>query len=262
MPSEASGSGDGPPVVLVPGGLSGWVSWEPHAAVLSRRHRVIRVQLLNMAAAERGRRPGAGYSLRAESEALGRALDDLEVERVHLVGWSHGGAVALDFALEHPERLASLTLIEPAAFWVARGYGEYDDEVKSYEELFASFHDPPTEEDLVAFLRKNGLVPPGQDPRKMPSWPVWRRMRVALSSLHTVIEHDDDIRRIRSLRGVPVLLVRGRESTGLNAGGVELIARGLGPRTRTITLPDGHASHIVAMDRFLAELEDFLGDAA
>jgi len=262
MPSEESGSGEGPPVVLVPGGLSGWVSWEPHAAILARRHKVIRVQLLNMAAAEKGEGPGEGYSLRAESEALGRTLDGLEVDRVHLVGWSHGGAVALDYALEHPDRLASLTLIEPAAYWVARSYGEFADEVRSYEELFRSFHDPPTEDDLIAFLKKNGLVPPGQDPRKMPRWPVWRKLRVALSSLHTVIEHDDDIRRIRSLRNVPVLLVRGRESTGLNAGGVELIARGLGPMTRTIALPDGHASHIVAMDRFLAELEDFLGDAA
>ena len=262
MPYEVSGSGDGPPVVLVPGGLSGWVSWEPHAAILSRRRRVVRVQLLNMAAAGRGEGPGEGYSLRAESEALGRTLDDLGADRFHLVGWSHGGAVALDLALEHPDRIASLTLIEPAAYWVARGYGEYGDEVRSYAELFGSFHDPPTEDDLIAFLKKNGLVPPGQDPRGLPRWPVWSLMRVALSSLHTVLEHTDDIRRIRSLRDVPVLLVRGRESTGLNAGGVELIARGLGPRTRTITLPDGHASHIVAMDRFLAELEDFLGDAA
>ena len=262
MPYEERGSGEGPPVVLVPGGLSGWISWEPHAAILARRRRVVRVQLLNMAAAERGRGPGEGYSLRTETEALARTIDGLGADRVHLVGWSHGGGVALDYALEHPDRLASLTLIEPAAYWVARGYGEYADEERSYGELFRSFHDPPTEEDLIAFLRKNGLVPPGQDPREMPRWPVWRRMRVALSSLHTVIEHEDDVRRIRRLRDVPVLLVRGRESTGFNAGIVELIARGLGPRTRTIALPDGHASHIVAMDRFLAELEDFLGDAA
>ncbi len=36
----------------------------------------------------------------------------------------------------------------------------------------------------------------------------------------------------------------------------------VGAAEQTIALPDGHASHIVAMDKFLAELEDFLGDAA
>jgi pimeloyl-ACP methyl ester carboxylesterase len=262
MPYEVSGDGKGTPVVLVPGGLSGWASWKPHAEVLSRHHRVVRVQLLNMAAAERGRRPVAGYSLRSESAALARVLDEIGADHVHLVGWSHGGAVALDLALDHPDRLRSLTLIEPAAYWVALAYGEYEDEVRSYVEMLGSFHDPPTDDDLEAFLVKNGLVPPGQEAREMPRWPLWSSLKVALASLHTVTEHTDDIKRLRALHDMPVLLVKGRESRGFNFGGVELIARSLGPRARIITLPDGHASHIVAMDRFLAELEDFLGDAS
>jgi len=36
--------GEGDPVVLVPGGLTGWVSWVPHAERLSARWRTIRVQ--------------------------------------------------------------------------------------------------------------------------------------------------------------------------------------------------------------------------
>ena len=48
MPYYAQGVDDGwPAIVLVPGGLSGWASWKPHAEILSKRHRVIRVQLLN-----------------------------------------------------------------------------------------------------------------------------------------------------------------------------------------------------------------------
>lgn len=52
MNFEVSGDGD-TPIVLVPGGLSGWVSWKPHAEILSKDFKVIRVQLLNMAAAEK-----------------------------------------------------------------------------------------------------------------------------------------------------------------------------------------------------------------
>jgi pimeloyl-ACP methyl ester carboxylesterase len=39
----------------------------------------------------------------------------------HLVGHSYGGGVALRFALSQPERLRSLTLIEPSSFHILRG---------------------------------------------------------------------------------------------------------------------------------------------
>ena len=42
------------------------------------------------------------------------SLDALGIERAHLVGHSLGGAVAATLAAEHPERVASLTLIAPA----------------------------------------------------------------------------------------------------------------------------------------------------
>ncbi|MGI8423967.1 MAG: hypothetical protein ACR2NO_07645 [Chloroflexota bacterium] len=36
--------GQGNPIVLVPGGLTGWLSWIPHQERLSRQRQVIRVQ--------------------------------------------------------------------------------------------------------------------------------------------------------------------------------------------------------------------------
>jgi pimeloyl-ACP methyl ester carboxylesterase len=72
MPFETSGPEIGIPIVLVPGGLSGWVSWKPHAEILSKDFKVVRVQLLNMAAAEKNQTPEESYSLRSESAALKR----------------------------------------------------------------------------------------------------------------------------------------------------------------------------------------------
>ncbi len=120
MPFEVSGLLNRMPIFLVPGGLSSWISWKPHAEVLSKDFKVVRVQLLNMAAAEKNQSPPEGYSLRMESEALRSTLDRLDFEEVNLVGWSHGGEVSLDFALNYPYRIHTLTLIEPAAYWVAR----------------------------------------------------------------------------------------------------------------------------------------------
>ena len=41
-------------------------------------------------------------------------LDHLGVDRAHLVGHSLGGAIALELAAQHPTRVASLVLLEPA----------------------------------------------------------------------------------------------------------------------------------------------------
>ncbi len=261
LPFEVSGFKLGIPIVLVPGGLSGWVSWQPHAEVLSKTHQVLRVQLLTMAAAETQQTPTKSYSLRSESEALKNTLDKLKIDKIHLVGWSHGGEVSLDFALNNPECIATLTLIEPAAWWIARAHGKFREEEQGFRKLFGSFHSPPTEEDLIGFLNMNGLVPPGLDPRQMPRWAVWNEMKTSLLSLHTVIEHSDSLDRLQRIRDKPVLLVKGKESTPDNAGIVDLLANDLTQNSRVLILPDGHACHIVAKDQFIKALEQFLAQS-
>lgn len=255
---ELSGKEERIPIVLVPGGLSGWISWKPHAEILSKNFKVIRVQLLNMTVAEKHLTPEPGYSLHSESEALKNTLDKLGFQKINLVGWSHGGEVSLDFALNYPERIATLTLIEPAAYWVARGYGQFENEMREFILLFESFHHPPTEEDLIRFLKINGLVPPGVDPKNMSRWPVWNDLKTALLSLHTVIEHSDDVARLQLLRDTPVLLVKGKDSTIDNQGIVDLLSKSLSQNSRVLVLPDGHACHIVAQDQFIKELEKFI----
>jgi pimeloyl-ACP methyl ester carboxylesterase len=51
----------------------------------------------------------------AEAETWAAFLDALGIERVPVISFSAGAAPALQFALRHPERVASLTLVVPAA---------------------------------------------------------------------------------------------------------------------------------------------------
>ncbi|MGW7526906.1 alpha/beta fold hydrolase [Streptomyces sp. NPDC054783] len=72
----------------------------------------------------RSERPPQGYTLDHNIDDLEALLDRLAVTGpVHLVGNSYGGTIAFGFAARHPERTASLTLIEsePAtAAWAAK----------------------------------------------------------------------------------------------------------------------------------------------
>lgn len=58
-----------------------------------------------------GSLPLAETTFESLSAALARFMDELAIERAHIVGHSIGGMIAQDFALRQPERAVSLTLI-------------------------------------------------------------------------------------------------------------------------------------------------------
>ena len=60
----------------------------------------------------------------ADEAARAIALIDRSDDKVHLVGHSYGGGVALNVALARPDRIASMALYEPSAFHLLRQMGE------------------------------------------------------------------------------------------------------------------------------------------
>jgi pimeloyl-ACP methyl ester carboxylesterase len=249
-------SGKGPPLVLVPGGLTGWLSWEPHAERLSKTRKVIRVQLLNVEYGFENRKLPTGYSVTMESHALASALDDLSLNiAVDIAGWSYGALVTLDYALDNPDCVRSLVLIEPPALWLLHALGKVDTEVERNEEILHTFQGDISVDKLEQFLCSVGLCPPGQSPRQLPQWPLWVQYRQALRNNEAVLKHKDDPKRLRIFQR-PVLLIKGTGSAGFHHRIVDLLAEEF-PQAKVIEMPGGHAPHIVSMDRFLEEINRF-----
>ncbi len=106
---ERAGSGEA--VVLLHGfGGSSW-SWRKVIPSLAEDRHVVAIDLNGFGWTERPREPGA-YTLDGQARLVLAVMDALGLDRVHLVGHSYGGGLALWIAANHPERLRSLVLVD------------------------------------------------------------------------------------------------------------------------------------------------------
>lgn len=116
--------GAGRPVILVHGTAATGDQWQSLAGHLAHRYRVVVPDLPGNGGSGLPA-DGAGSGLSAHVDAT-LALAARCGEPAHLVGHSFGAAVALATAVAHPDAVASLTVIEPAAFHLLEQSGHGD----------------------------------------------------------------------------------------------------------------------------------------
>jgi pimeloyl-ACP methyl ester carboxylesterase len=106
--------GAGPPLLLLHGCPFSSFVWRKVIPRLAHAHRCLAPDLLGLGDTET--LWDADWSLRAQSVMLLSFLAALGLERVHVVGHDHGGALAQLLAAEHPERLDRLVLCNVEAY--------------------------------------------------------------------------------------------------------------------------------------------------
>ncbi|MFZ1221417.1 MAG: alpha/beta hydrolase [Chthoniobacterales bacterium] len=99
--------GSGPAIVLLHDGLLHSVTWDEVWQPLAARFRVIRYDRRGYG------RSDPATSLFSPTEDLARLFKHLKVEHAVIAGSSSGGALAIDFAIVHPELVDGLFLIGP-----------------------------------------------------------------------------------------------------------------------------------------------------
>lgn len=101
--------GRGKPVLLLHGLLGSWRYWMPTMEALAEHHRTYALDFLGFGDSDK---PGKDYSLDSYVEQTRNFLDGLGIAQVSLIGHSLGGVVALRMALEHPQRVDKVILVE------------------------------------------------------------------------------------------------------------------------------------------------------
>jgi pimeloyl-ACP methyl ester carboxylesterase len=108
-------AGIGPPVLALHGLGGSKRSFLPTVAALAGQFRVIAVDLLGFGDSDKP--IGAAYDARFFAGAGIDLLDALGLDRVHVIGNSLGGRIALEIALRHPDRVGRLGLLAPSLAW-------------------------------------------------------------------------------------------------------------------------------------------------
>ena len=105
---ESHGPVDGPPVLLLHGGIGSAEDWvDQIPALAAAGHRVVAMDCRARGRSTWGDEPLTFEVMTADALAV---LDALEIQRADLVGWSDGAIIGLEMAVRHRERLRKLVL--------------------------------------------------------------------------------------------------------------------------------------------------------
>tara|TARA_R110002096_G_scaffold194791_4_gene377162 strand:- start:5612 stop:6535 length:924 start_codon:yes stop_codon:yes gene_type:complete len=99
------------PIVLLHGNFASWHYWEPFLQQLAKGYKAYAPDFRGCGSSQV---TDAGYNIQTLSDDLLEFVNALQLEKFHLVAHSLGGAVAQQFAGDHPKRITTLTLVAPS----------------------------------------------------------------------------------------------------------------------------------------------------
>ena len=245
---------------------------EPLEAMAASGRRVITYDQLGCGSSDHPHNPSM-WTVALFVEELGRMRQALGLDRVHILGQSWGGMLAMQYALTQPSGLASLIVADsPASMpqWVAeanRLRAELPSAVQQTllkHEADGTTDDPAYQEAMLVFYRRHVC--------RLDPWPeclnrsfdklaqdpeVYNTMN-GPSEFHVigVIKDWDIAARLGEIH-VPTLIISGRydEATPLIA---ETVQRGIPGSEWVLFENSAHLHHLEETPRFLQVLSSFL----
>lgn len=153
------------PLLLLPGTMSASPVWADNLPSLLRLRSVYTVDLLGEPGMSVQQRPIG--TPRDHAQWLHEMLLSLPEPQVHLVGLSIGGWTAMNLAVHRPQKLASVTLVEPVRVYAELSFGAVVRSIgasvrwlpRSFRDDFASWtaNDAPVEDVPVARMIEAGM---------------------------------------------------------------------------------------------------------
>ncbi|KTE01099.1 hydrolase [Sphingopyxis sp. H038] len=271
---RAAVGGSGPPLLLLHGHPQTHLTWHKVVPALAKRFTVVATDLRGYGDSEKlpGDPAHANYSKRAMTADQVAVMTTLGFDRFDVVAHDRGARVAHRMALDHPDRVARLVLLDiaPTATMYAQTTREFATRyfwwfflIQPFdlpERMIAADPDHFLDRHLAGQIKVDGSL----DPRVVAEY---RRCYRDPSTRHAIcedyraaasidLEHDaaDDDRRIEA----PLLLLWGEYGTVGTLFDVMESWRSKARDVRGCALPCGHSPQEEVPELLLAELGAFL----
>ena len=148
-PTEVGG---GLPLVMLHGGGPGASAWSNFGSSLERFASQFRTLLVDQPGFGESDKPQIeGHFFTFAADKLAALLDELGIERVHLLGNSLGGGTAVRFALKYPDRVGRMVLMGPGGLSLNIFAPDPTEGIKRLYDFAAP--PGPSKEKMAAFIK-------------------------------------------------------------------------------------------------------------
>jgi pimeloyl-ACP methyl ester carboxylesterase len=248
--------GDGPPIVFVHGIVFDHTMYEAQFEDLPDRYRCIALDLRGHGHSEAPRGP---WTMQDCVDDVIAFIEGVDATPCHLVGLSWGGMIGVRIAVQRPELLRSVVLLDTSAgaerpdlAELERGFismiqaqGMSDDVIgSSVPVMFGQRYVNEHEDGITVYYDRLRTMDPN----------------AVVDALGAIIERDSVLDRLGEIK-MPVLVIHGEQDAAIPIAEAEAIAAGIAG-AELVRVPDaGHMTPLEAPDAVNVALAEFLARA-
>lgn len=260
--------GAGTPLVFLHNGGTSHRIWEPLLERYAPDHDVIAMDMLGFG---RSARPDIGYSLDVYVAQLEALLDELELDKVTLVGNCMGSATALRYAIQRPERVNAVVAVNVLTdrtsatgdlrplLWLTKRHR------RAARWLAALSARVPTVKPIAAAVVRRRLL---SEPKRV-SPELLHHLREAIrdrDEMRVLVSIAENIASFaapeRKPDGIPVCVIWGEDNKELPAAGGARFCAAFRPDREVIVPRSGHLAMLERPDEVVAAIDGFLAERA
>lgn len=207
--------GDGSQILCVHGLTANCRCWDAMVSGLSPQHKILAYDLRGRGLSDK---PSHGYSEEHHLRDLLCLLDDLDLERVVLMGHSLGGYIAMGFASRHPERVEKLILLDAGGDLPQEHWDRVDTAIKpALDRLEMTF---PSVDVFLNLMKQAPFLQPWSDEIEayfrydLMDVPEGVGSRIRLSNIHEEMANKRQTGVSQYYKGLtcPVLILRATDA--------------------------------------------------
>ncbi|MCW9034578.1 MAG: alpha/beta hydrolase [Rhodospirillales bacterium] len=253
-------SGKGEPVLLVHGVASYSFLWQPIIDNLEEYYDIIAPDLLGCG--ESDKPSDVDHSIAAQAKIMIGVIDNLGINRFHLVGHDIGGGIAQIMAVKYPDRLLDMTLINSVGYdyWPIQLIKTM--QVPILTQIARSSINPVIFHQMIrhgVFHKKNlskDILDKFWEPLKQPEGKAGFFNLIRSINNDLLMDIIDEIKQIT----LPTLLIRGTADTYLDRAILDNLKRDI-PHARLEDIHEGgHFIQLDQADRVSSLLKSFLSE--